>query len=147
MTPPALVRAKPAGRGRRLTFRVPAGGVPDAPAINERRGGRCGSDGASGADTDGRGDAAAWTLKHELYLIALRVWLAELPAPARLNNAERRRTGTAAPRVLLDRARELRAQLSIGRQRALTRGAEEQPFVFADALRAVLDGEVRQVVR
>ncbi|HLH64363.1 MAG TPA: hypothetical protein VKV27_01560 [Solirubrobacteraceae bacterium] len=192
VTAPELVRAKPNGRGRRLTFRAPVEMPPGAPRRTERRprNHQSLSEGLTGTEIERlrRGDPALWAARHELYLIALRVWLDGLsardrrsrlayiawrrgtawPAPngfdrddhggftalrdeaSRLNAAERRRGRAAVPAELLNRARELQAQLRPAdappvRSDASARAAEV--FEFGTALRAVLAGECREVQR
>lgn len=59
---PAPTRAKPRGRGKRLTYLYPTGGVPGAPR-------------PSGTPLD---KATLQALKRELAILGLRVWLASL---------------------------------------------------------------------
>jgi hypothetical protein len=78
--PPPATRAKPLGKGRRLTYRYPTAGVLGAPP-------------ASGAPRNERGRLA---LRHELAVLGLRVWLASVPAggSASQDTYRRWRSGT-----------------------------------------------------
>lgn len=78
--PPPAVRAKPLGKGKRLTYRYPANGVPGAPP-------------ASGAPRD---DRARLALRRELAVLGVRVWLAAVrPGDSTSQDSYRRwRRGT-----------------------------------------------------